>query len=163
MHFGIIFLNMSEILIIYTILGISLLIVIIWNLRLEKRIKNLTRGKLNGSIEETIGSIEKDLKKLGEFKGEIETYLKGVEKRLSRSIQAVGNENFNAFTGLDSGGNSFALAFLNEKGDGIIISTLHRRDRVSIFSKQITAFKPQVELSEEEQTALTKARKSCNF
>ncbi|MFT5180126.1 MAG: hypothetical protein ACI9GH_000571 [Candidatus Paceibacteria bacterium] len=153
---------MSEKLIIYIVLGISLLLGF-WIYKLEERLKKLTRGNKYESIEKTLGSIEEDLQKFGVFKKDIEEYLKNVEKRLGRSIQGVHIESFNAFNGLDSGGQSFATALLNENGDGVIISTLHSRDRVNIFSKQIKNFKSDTKLTEEEELALTKARKSCNF
>lgn len=154
---------MSETHIIYTILAFSLLLSITWLIRVEKKLRNLTRGHDYKSVDETLKSIEKDLQNHNLFKGEIEEYLKNVEKRLQRSIQGFHNESFNAFNGLESGGTSFALAFLNENGDGIIVSTLHGRDRINIFSKQISNFKSDVKLSEEEEIALTKAKKSCTF
>jgi hypothetical protein len=100
---------------------------------------------------------------LKNFKRELELYLQTVEKRLSKSIQGVENINFNAFKGSETGGKSFATAFLNEKGDGVIISSLYARERISIFSKQVKGFKPEVDLSEEEKTALTKAKESCSL
>jgi len=107
-------------------------------------------------------TIQKDLDKFAVFRKEIEAYLTNIEKRLGTCIRGVQNISFNAFQGLDSGGRSFASAFLDEKGDGVIISSLHARERVSIFAKQIKRYKSEVELSEEEKMALTKARESCS-
>jgi hypothetical protein len=72
--------------------------------------------------------------------------------------------SFKAFQGLDSGGHqSFASAFLDENGNGLIISTLHSRDRVNVFAKEIKQFSAAVSLTEEEKTALTQAKESCKL
>jgi hypothetical protein len=52
---------------------------------------------------------------------------------------------------------------LNEKGDGAILSTLHSRDRVNVYSKEIQGFKSPVMLTEEEVQALTKAQNSLSL
>ena len=123
----------------------------------------MTRG--NGdSIESALISIEKELNNLGIFKTDMEKYLREVENRLKKNIKGVQSVNFRAFDGMDSGGGqSFAITLLNEEGDGVIISTLHARDRVNVFSKPILKFKSDLKLSDEEQAALTKAIKSCKL
>jgi hypothetical protein len=51
---------------------------------------------------------------------------------------------FKAFDGMKSGGtNSFSLALLNEEGDGVILSTLHSRERVNVYSKEIKEIYPK--------------------
>lgn len=146
----------------YIALG-CLLILIGLIIRLEIKIKRLTRGK-GMSIEDAIISIEKDLKDFGVFRNDLQKYLDAVERRLKRSIQGVHALNFKAFDGMDSGGGqSFAIALLDEKGDGAIISTIHSRDRVNVFSKPISNFSPTVTLSDEEMLALTKATESCKL
>ena len=65
---------------------------------------------------------------------------------------------FNPFKGTGGGGNqSFAIALTDEKGDGVILSSLHARDRISIFAKAVQSGKSELGLTDEETTALTKA------
>lgn len=152
--------------IIYIVAGMALILafLFIWIIKIDSRIKNLTRGQNNLNIETAIKSIENDLKNFGLFKNDIEKYLNQVEKRLKKSIQGVKTINFKAFQGLDSGGHqSFATAFLNEHGDGIIISTLHSRDRVNVFAKEIKNFNSILTLTSEEKEALTQAQESCKL
>jgi hypothetical protein len=151
--------------ILYLIIAFIVLVIllIVWIIRLEVRVKRLMRGKSGFSLENSFTDMQKDIDTFIKFRGELEKYLKTIEKRVSKSIQGVHNFNFNAFKGMESGGKSFATAFLNENGDGIVLSSLHARDRVSIFAKQIKNFKPEMELSEEENLALTKAREYCNL
>lgn len=152
----------SEIL-LYILIGLAAfsIILLIWVVRLELKTRRLMRGKGGLSLEDSFLSMDSDIKNLHKFRTDLEEYLKNVEKRLGRSIQGVENINFNAFTGSESGGKSFAVAFINEKGDGVIISSMHSRDRVNIFSKQVKNFKAEMELSEEEALALTNAKNSC--
>lgn len=152
-----------DILVIIT-LGISLLllIVIIFSFRLAFRLKKLVRGNSKNSIEDALKTIEEDLVFLQQFKGETENYLRTVEKRLRKSIRGVSNVHFSAFDGLNSGGNqSFATTLLNEEGSGFVLSTLHSRDRVNVFSKPIKDFESKLQLTKEEQEALTRAIESC--
>jgi hypothetical protein len=153
----------NTILIIGSITILLFIINFILLVKLNFRFKKLFRGQKITNFEDLILSVDKDLKELKNFKRELELYLQTVEKRLSKSIQGVENINFNAFKGSETGGKSFATAFLNEKGDGVIISSLYARERISIFSKQVKGFKPEVDLSEEEKTALTKAKESCSL
>lgn len=135
-----------------------------WNIHLSWRLNKLTRNKNGGSIEDTLAMLEQDLKEFGVFRKDLEKYLKMVEKRLVRAVSGAHNVSFNAFKGMDSGGRqSFATALLNEHGDGVIISTLHARDRVNVFAKEINNFKSESELSAEEEQALTKAKESCKL
>lgn len=152
--------------IIYIVAGTLILIagLIIWIIKIESRLKTLTRGQSGFNIESSLKSIESDLNNLFSSKDNIENYLKKVEIRLKRSIQGVSTISFKAFQGLDSGGHqSFASAFLDESGNGLIISTLHSRDRVNVFSKEIKQFSALVSLTEEEKKALTQAKESCKL
>lgn len=150
---------------LYLIIAFIILIIllVIWVIRLEVRIKRLMRGKSGFTLENSFVDMQKDIDTLIKFRVELERYLKMIEKRVSKSIQGVHNMNFNAFKGMESGGKSFATAFINENGDGVILSSLHARDRVSIFAKQVKNFKPEIDLTEEETVALTKAREYCNL
>jgi len=148
--------------IVASLIVISILLVI-WIIRVETRIKKLMRGKSGFTLEDSFISMQNDINNFIKFRADLEKYLKVVEKRLSKSIQGVHNFNFNAFKGMESGSKSFATAFLNENGDGVILSSLQARERISIFAKQVKGFKPELDLTEEENIALTKARESCNL
>jgi len=82
-----------------------------------------------------------------------------VEKRLNQSVRGVGTVRFNPFRGTGDGGNqSFASAFIDEKGDGVVFSTLYSRERMSVFAKPLTGGKSEYELTGEERRAIQKAR-----
>lgn len=136
-------------------------IFLFWIITLEKKIRRLLGGGNAKSIEAGISGIADRIKKLEKFRDNSLDYLETVENRLKRSFQAGETIRYNPFKGTGDGGNqSFATALLNENGDGVILSSLYSRDRVSVFGKPIRKFKPQFELSEEEGEALSQARKT---
>jgi hypothetical protein len=84
-----------------------------------------------------------------------------VDKKLKKTISGLETVRFNPFKGTGSGGNqSFATAFLNREGNGVIVSSLYSRDHVSIFSKPIKNMTSEYELTTEEKSALQKAKES---
>lgn len=147
----------------YIVLGAALLtmINIAILIRTITRMKNLVRGKGAISLEDSVVSLDRDAKEMIKFRGELEHYLESVEMRLKRSIQGVHTLRFNPFKGNGGGGNqSFATALLNERGDGVILSSLYSRDHVSVFSKPVKGFASEYELSEEELESLVRAKES---
>ncbi len=152
--------NLFYILLVLIMLIIILLILII---RLSIKTKKLLRGKNAKSLEDSFIKTQDDLNNLQRSENEIKKYLKSVEKRLKTSLRGFDSVDFDAFSGMASGGKSFATAFINENGDGIILSCLNARDHIRIFSKKIKNFQSEIKLSDEEQSALTKAKESCSL
>lgn len=139
---------------IYALDGV-LIFLVIWIMQLERKIRKFTKGKNGKSLEDSIITIKGDLDNLEKFRVDMEEYLTEVEKRLRRSTQGIETIRFNPFKGDGLGGNqSFATAFLDENGDGLVISSLYARERVSIFSKPIKKYVSEFELSEEEKKAI---------
>ena len=138
--------------------GIFACIVILtgWNVYIGTKVKKLLGGKDGKSLEDSIVGAHENLSKLNEFQKEAISHFINVEKRLNRSIQSVETIRFNPFKGEGTGGNqSFSTAFLSQNGDGVVISSLYSRDRVSIFSKPLTKFGSNFELSEEEREVIS--------
>ncbi|OGG47433.1 hypothetical protein A2671_02425 [Candidatus Kaiserbacteria bacterium RIFCSPHIGHO2_01_FULL_49_13] len=134
---------------------------IVWIVGIENRLRRLLRGKNAATLEDTLRSLSSGQDDLIAFHQDLESYLKSVEERLRRSIQSVHTLRFNPFQGSGGGGNqSFATAFLNEKGDGLILSSLYARGQVSLFAKPVKGGVSEFELSEEEGRALTAAQQT---
>jgi hypothetical protein len=143
------------------ILGALLIVLVAWIVRLEIRLGRLLVGKDAKSLEDSFVHISKELKELHEFTKEMEQYLLNVEKRLKRSIQGIETVRFNPFKGTGDGGNqSFSAAFINEKGDGVILTSMYARDRISMFAKPLKGFVSEFELTEEEKQALDTSKKN---
>lgn len=128
---------------------------------LSLKVRKLLRGKNAQSLEDTIVELQKNVSELQEFKEDSEAYLENVEARLRRSVQSIETIRFNPWKGMGEGGNqSFATALLTEDGDGVVISSLHSRDRVSVFSKPVKKHASEYELTEEEIQALKLSQES---
>ncbi len=131
----------------------AFLILIGWIIFIELRLRKLFRGKKGADLEEVINFLSNDLKKLDFSREETEKYLETVERRLRKSIQGVGTVRFNPFE--DAGSNqSFSIAFLDEHGDGVVISSLYSREKFTVYAKPIKNRNSEYPLSKEEKDAI---------
>jgi Protein of unknown function (DUF4446) len=128
-------------------------------LALRRRLGRLALGR-TGSIEESVNILSRDTKELQKFRAELEHYLKVAEARLRGSIRGVGVVRFNPFGGTGGGNQSFAVALLDEKHSGVVLSTLYARDRVGVYAKPVDAGASSFELTGEEREAIAKAKES---
>lgn len=133
------------------------LISVAYAVALKVRLRRLALGP-SGSMEESMAIITRELKELHEFRTELEKYLKLAESRLRGTVQGVGVVRFNPFASGNGGNQSFAAALLDERGCGVVFSTLYSRDRISMYAKPLAAGKSSFELSEEERQAIEKAK-----
>ena len=130
---------------------------IFWILTTEKRLKRFFMGKKAKDLEDTIEILEDQIKKLNENKLRTSEELININSKLRKSIRGLETVRFNPFS--DQGSNqSFAISFLNEDEDGVVISSLYSRERTSIFAKPIKNGKSEYELTEEEKVVLSKAK-----
>lgn len=147
---------MNTIILIY-ILSFVVILLLIWVIVVERRLRRFFLGKNAESLETLMVDISKQVENLKNTQLEINKHLETVDKRLNKSIRRIETVRFNPF--LDAGSNqSFAISFLNDEGDGVIISSLYARDRMSIFAKPITSGKSEFELSTEEKEVLRKSK-----
>ena len=137
--------------------GIAILIGAIWIVVTEKRLKRFFLGKKGKDLEDTIVALENDIVKLKKAKENIEKDVAVTTAKLKKSIRGVETIRFNPFP--DQGSNqSFAIGMLNEENDGLVISSLYSRERMSIFAKPVKNGKSEYELTNEEKEALEKAK-----
>ncbi len=140
--------------IIYVLL-VLVLILIAWVIRMELRLKKIFRGKKGKDLEDAIGALS-DAVTTAEEKGRaLYAHAKKTDARLAKCIRNIETVRFNPFH--DSGSNqSFAVALLNDEGDGVVLSSLYSRERMSVFAKPIKQGKAEYELTTEESDVLKK-------
>jgi hypothetical protein len=144
--------------------SVVFLLLVGWLVYLHFKIRRLTAGKNGKSLEDSIVSMIEDIKKIHNFEKEAVSCLDDMEKRISRSVQAIETVRFNPFKGTGDGGNqSFSTAIISEKGDGVVFSSMYSRDRVSIFSKPLNKFESQFELTEEEKGVVEEAKRKIEI
>ncbi len=147
-----------ELIIISSIFGIWLLVLtfLIW--KSYALFNKLTRGvevtDLKKVLEKVLSSESQNKKDISEAFRKI-AYLEDDGKF---HIQKVGLARFNPFKEL-GGDHSFSIAILDAQDSGIIITSLHTRDRTRVYMKDIKKGKSSSELSVEERKALATAQK----
>ena len=148
----------------FYVLAVLVVVLALWIILLERKISRLLSGKNAKTLEDTINNATKDIAAQKVFQRECIEYLKQLDGRLRTSLRGSETIRFNPFKGTGAGGNqSFASAFVNEKGDGVVISSLYAHDRTSVFSKPLKKFGSEFQLSEEEKAAITAAKESLKI
>jgi len=124
--------------------------------KLGRRLESITQGSDEQSLEAVLGS---HLDRVRQVVHDVETVsarTTSVERDLQGSLGRVGLVRFNPFE--DTGGNqSFALALLDGRGDGFVVSSLHARAGTRLYAKSVVAGASETALSDEEAEALRQA------
>lgn len=143
----------SNPLIISSILGGIVLILLVWIIHLEWRLKKLLRGKRAIDLEEVMIDMGKSLDELATKHHELAGFSTQMDNRLKKAIQRVHTVRFNPFR--DQGGNqSFSTCFLDDQGNGVVFSSLYSRDKVTVYAKPLIDGKSDFELSDEENESI---------
>ena len=144
-------------LVLFVLTGVAVLMIIIWIIITEKRLKRFFLGKKAKDLEDTIISLEQNIVNLKKAKDDMQKDVTTINTKLKKSVRGLEIIRFNPFP--DQGSNqSFAIGMLNEEGDGVVFSSLYSRERMSIFAKPIKNNKSEYELSAEEKEVLEKAK-----
>lgn len=135
----------------------------IWNIALEMRLdsqKKRTQFFFKGKKAEDLeGVLSETLKRQRDFEVGANELLKRIEKLENiglRSVQKVGIVRFNPFS--EIGGNqSFSLALLDQKDDGLVILAYHSKEGTRVYAKPIKQGESSYALTGEEEEAIKKA------
>ncbi len=144
-----------------SVLFLLLLALFGWMIRTELRLRKFWRGKNGANLEEIFGALAEKMKDLSEKSSGHERALEKISGQIKQSVRGVSMIRFNPFK--DSGSNqSFSVALMNDEGDGIVISSMYARDRISVFGKPIENGRAAQELTEEEKEVLKTAREKIS-
>ena len=121
----------------------------------QKLTAGVTKENLMRVLQEHFSRIEN----LEESEKTVKKEIEGIKHEDLTHTQRVGLIRFNPFD--EVGGNqSFALALLDDHGDGIVISSLHSRETTRIYGKPVKNFSESgFEFSAEEKQAIEGAKK----
>lgn len=122
------------------------------------RLKTLIKDSKNKDFINTFKNIEElQQKNLRDILG-LSKDLKDYKNISLGHFSKMGLIKFNPFA--ETGGNnSFSLVLLDGNKNGIIITSLHSRERTRLYLKEVKLGKTDIELSQDEVKALTKATK----
>lgn len=138
-------------------LAIAVLILLVYVAWLHRKLSHFMRGEDGKSLEGTIRTYLGHVDSLRKHDELISEHALKLDARLSQAIRNVSTMRFKAFD--QNGSNqSFAVALVNELGNGVILSSLHHRDQVSVFAKPVASYASSHDLTEEEIGVLEEAK-----
>lgn len=124
--------------------------------RFMRRWKQLLTHSEGGSLEHTLYETLRRVSLMEETLKSHGNRLEQLQSQTNQCLQRVGLVRYDAFP--DMGGQqSFALAVLNEHGDGVVISGIHSRQEMRVYAKPILKRTSTIGLSDEEHQALRAA------
>lgn len=144
--------------VIALVIGALALLMATWIALRTRRLTRLSafRPQMPATLQETV---EREIRRLDELTlraQDMSGRLSEVEGRSTVALQRVGIVRFNPFE--DTGGQqSFAVALLDSRGTGFVISSLHSRQATRLYMKQVTEGKSDTTLGDEEAEAIRQA------
>jgi hypothetical protein len=135
-----------------------LLVVLVQSVRLGRSVRAYRRllgtGAAGGqSLESILSDHVARVEAVSRRLNEVQALHDFLEERSRGSLQHIGMVRFNPFedTGSDQ---SFAIALLDDRRDGIVLSSLHGRTYTRVFAKPVEAGGSRHSLSDEESEAI---------
>jgi Na+-transporting methylmalonyl-CoA/oxaloacetate decarboxylase gamma subunit len=124
--------------------------------RLSQRLESITRGSDEQSLESVLGSHLERVRQVVRDVDLVAARTAVLERDIKGSLGRVAVVRYNPFE--ETGGNqSFALAIVDARGDGFVVSSLHARAGTRVYAKGVTGGKAETALSDEEAQALQQA------
>ena len=133
-------------------------IIVAQQARIIKRYRRLMKGNEGLNLEEVLYAHIEEVRTMRAKAAELERHCNELDKICAASIQRVGVVRFNAFdnTGSDL---SFAVAMMDGKNDGVVLSSLFGRSESRIYAKPLNGAESSYMLTDEEKEAIARARK----
>jgi hypothetical protein len=159
------FLQINQV-ILFSLALFFLVLLLAWNLILSVKVKRINRkttefyaGNKVSNLEELLLNQAKSIQVLDKDIAELYNISNQINSLASRGFHKIGVIRFNPFK--DVGGDqSFSIAILNGKNNGITLSSLYTREGTRIYAKSITVGKSEkYPLTEEEKEAISEAIK----
>lgn len=145
-----------------TVLAVTLLcifILVAYTLYLDHKLSKFTKGGTGASLEDTIAGCITQATEIEKRNEILSEHILTLEEKVSHALRNAQTVRYKAFD--QNGSNqSFSLALVNEKGNGVIISTLHAHERISTFAKPVEQYTSTYELTDEEKQVLDDAKKA---
>ena len=149
--------NLALVVGIVGVVIVALVVVVIVQSRRIRRAtdayRSLVSDSQGGSLQQLLDSHLGKVIEVGAKAEELSKVYESLEARSRGSLQHVGVVRFNPFedTGSDQ---SFAIALLDDRRDGIVLSSLHGRGQTRVFAKPVEGGESSHQLSDEEAQAI---------
>lgn len=128
-----------------------------WRMTVMKRqLSAIARGTDNMNLEEVLVSYLDKVENIERRTCQVEQAIAVLQAQLPMCIQRVNMIRYDAFE--DVGGQqSFAIALLDGRGDGIVLTSVYSRMEIRVYAKAINNGRSSHTLSEEETRVLRNA------
>ena len=149
--------NLALVVGVIGVLIIGLVVVAIVHSRRIRRAnssyQSLVSDSQGGSLQQLLDGHLGKVIEVGAKMEEMTDLYQALEVRSRGSLRHVGIVRFNPFedTGSDQ---SFAIALLDDRRDGIVLSSLHGRGQTRVFAKPVESGESTHQLSDEEAQAI---------
>lgn len=147
---------------IFLAIFIETLIIIFLSVKvfsISKRINNLFGDNNSESIEKILNNYVLKVKGFHSDIEEIKDFSHTLYEMSEKSIQKIGFVRFNPF-GDVGGDQSFSVAFLDFKNNGVVVTSLFGREGTRVYSKPIYDGASPNHLADEEKKAIEEAIKN---
>ena len=136
---------------------VLIIILFVKNSKLKKSYQSFMAGEDGRSLEKIITERFKEIDNLNSHIKVVDNRLNTIDGTLLHTYKKMALRKYDAFQ--EMGGNlSFVLVMLTASNDGFIINVMHStREGCYIYAKNVVNGVCDIELSEEEQAALTEA------
>jgi hypothetical protein len=140
-------------LVIVVLLAIWLAITNARHRRLQRRFDAILEDVEGGNVPAMLAEYMTVIRKVASRTEEMESQVDYLIQNLPFLVRHVGLVRFSPFH--DTGGDqSFSMAILDGRGDGIVVSALHSRQESKLYAKPITGGASRYSLTEEEKQAI---------
>jgi hypothetical protein len=136
-----------------------------WVTALQIRLRRLTRqytALMRGADETDLVSLLNqhvaEVQQAIETVSALEQRTETLERAQPHALQWIGSIRFSPFrhTG---GAQSFALALVDDRGDGFVLSSLHARENTRVYAKPLHQWTSEHMLTDEEKQAIERAQR----
>ena len=125
--------------------------------KLRRFQRQFFQGSQGQDLEGIIADLGKHVDKLDRDIGDLFNASNQINKLALRGLSNIGLLRFNPF-GEKGHKNSFALAIVNRRKSGLVISSLKTEGGTNIFVKKLTKGKSDIQLTKEETEAIEIAK-----
>lgn len=135
------------------------LLALIFSIVMQTRVRRIFRSANVPDIERLLKLHTKTLEDFVKFQAESTGYMKLLDSRIKKKTTSAATIRFNPFQGEGAGGNqSFSSVLADEEGTGVIITSMHLRERTNVFAKPLQKWQSEYGLTDEEKTAIENSK-----
>ena len=135
------------------------LVALVLAIIMHVKVSRIFRSANTPDIERLLKLHTKTLEDLIKFQAESTMYMKSLSNRIKGKVGGVPTLRFNPFKGTDLSGNqSFSSVFVDEEGNGVVMTSMHTRERTNVFAKPLKNWKSEYELTAEEKEVIKQSK-----